>query len=139
MSALAILAAITMWSHHPLRTLQPGRGQDSVVTAQMPDTPVGRRTAAFLAAFSAGTEAMEAFISEQMTPTGVSPTERAKSGEAMRERLGRVTFNRVLSAEGNKLVIVANAEKVGLVKVTTEVQAIAPYLMLPCPDFNPYP
>ena len=57
----------------------------------------------------------------------------------MRDRVGRLTFKRVLLADGNKLVVLVDAEKVGQLKVTTEVEAAAPYRMLPRPDFNPYP
>jgi hypothetical protein len=57
----------------------------------------------------------------------------------MRDRVGRLTFRRVLAGEGNRLVVLVDAEKVGQLRVTTEVEASAPHRMLPRPDFNPYP
>jgi hypothetical protein len=82
---------------------------------------------------------MTRFISEQMTATDQSAADRARAGSSMRERLGKVTFKRVLRDEGSKLIVLVDTEKAGQAKVTTEVEARAPFRMLPRPDFNPYP
>ncbi|MEO7457341.1 MAG: serine hydrolase domain-containing protein, partial [Gemmatimonadaceae bacterium] len=107
-------------------------------SARLPDSPIGRRAAAFLDAFSAGKDGMTKFIAEQMMPADGAPAARAEMSMGMRERIGRVEFRSVLSAEQNKLVLLVSAEKVGPVKVTLEFEPQAPFRMMPRPDFNPY-
>ncbi len=104
----------------------------------MPDTPVGRRTAGFIAAFSGGLDSLATFISTEMTPTADAPPDRAQGSQRMRDMLGKVTFSRVLRAEGNELEILLVSEKAGEVTLLTQAEPTAPNRLLPRPDFHPY-
>jgi hypothetical protein len=139
MKAVFILTVLSIASLPPVERTEPN--QQAVVAPrpeQLPDTPIGKRTAAFLSAFSAGVDSMTRFVDEQMTPTSQPARQRAEASMQMRDRVGKVTFKQVLSATDTKLVIVAESEKAGLLRITTEVEGVAPYRMLPRPDFNPY-
>jgi CubicO group peptidase (beta-lactamase class C family) len=137
---IGVVAALVTGGEVPsLAASTAGSSAPPANSDRMPDTPIGRRMTAFLEAFSSGEAAMTKFIGEQMVPSDQAPSARARAGQPMRDRVGRLTFRRVLSAEASRLVVVVDAENVGQLKVTIETEPTAPYRVLPRPDFNPYP
>ncbi|MBX9928913.1 MAG: beta-lactamase family protein [Gemmatimonadaceae bacterium] len=100
-----------------------GAGSASTV---FPDSPIGRRAAAFLEASNAGTAAMERFIAEQMVPNDATPAERAARGAPMRERNGKLRLIEVIAAAGDEIVFIVESATEGRLEMRMRVEAASP-------------
>ena len=100
-----------------------------------PDTPQGRRMAALLSAFEAGTpEALRALIQANFAASSqreVPLEERVRRLTGMAHEMGALAFEKVLRGEGPEVSFVARSKKTGeWLEVGMRLEAVAPYGIL---------
>jgi CubicO group peptidase (beta-lactamase class C family) len=97
---------------------------------KMPDTPAGRIAAEFLAAFNSGTEKdfLEFFRRNagQAALKRRTDEERLAMNRQMKDRLGRLTVRSIESSGDVGIILLAETEKAGWVKLEFLLEAEAP-------------
>jgi hypothetical protein len=107
----------------PPATLPPGTPTD-----RLPDTPQGKRVAAFLDAYGKGSgQAMEAFLKEHAVPRADRTIEeRVKGLEGIYDRTGKMTFLRLLGVRDDQIRIAVMTEKDGEIQLFVGFEPAAP-------------
>ena len=104
----------------PPATLPPGTPTD-----RLPNTPQGKRVAAFLDAYGKGSgQAMEAFLTEHAVPrTDRTIQERVQGLEGIYDRTGKMTFLRLLGVRDDQIRIAVVTEKDGEIQLLVGFEA----------------
>lgn len=100
----------------------------------LPDTPLGRHAAAYLAAFNAGAdEAMRAFFVEHLTPSALQarpPEARLAAVLPFRQEVRTLTAHTVMSEEGTRLEILAQGGNGDWLSMTFDCEPSPPHLLV---------
>ncbi|HUQ80298.1 MAG TPA: serine hydrolase domain-containing protein [Gemmatimonadaceae bacterium] len=107
----------------PPATLPAGMASD-----RLPDNIQGRRAGAFLEAFSAGTgPALATFLEKNAVPrTDRTIEERVKGLEGIYDRIGKLTFKRLIGVRDDQIRVGVESEKDGPLMVIIQFEANAP-------------
>lgn len=113
------------WMLLAVALLLPPAGAAAAGPASFPETPAGRRAAAFFEAFQAGTEErLAAYFSTAVSPDGLKQrpaAERARRLAGIRKETGDVVVKRVDAPSPGKLVVVTEGKGGELTKWTLEL------------------
>ena len=107
----------------PPATLPAGMASD-----RLPDNIQGRRAAAFLEAFSAGTgPALATFLEKQAVPrTDRTIEERVKGLNGIYDRIGKLTFKRLVGVRDDQIRVDVESEKDGPLTMIIYFEPTAP-------------
>jgi D-alanyl-D-alanine carboxypeptidase len=101
---------------------------------QLPETPTGRRVAAYLKAFNSGEEAaMRAFFNEHAAAASLErrPVEaRLAAYREMRGEIGRLELRRVLAASDTSVRVLAQGRGGGWLELGFEFEAQPPHMLV---------
>ncbi|MCL4808100.1 MAG: hypothetical protein KJ062_09965, partial [Thermoanaerobaculia bacterium] len=113
------------WMLLAVALLLPPAGAAAAGPASFPETPAGRRAAAFFEAFQAGTEErLAAYFSTAVSPDGLKQrpaAERARRLAGIRKETGDVVVKRVDAPSPGKLVVVTEGKGGELTTWTLEL------------------
>lgn len=112
------------WMLLAVALLLPPAGAAAAGPASFPETPAGRRVAAFFEAFQAGTEErLAAYFSAAVSPDGLKQrpaAERARRLAAIRKEIGDVVVKRIDAPSPGRVVVVTEGKGGELTKWTLE-------------------
>jgi len=98
-------------------------------TDRLPDTPQGRRVAAFIDAYSKGTgPALETFLKEQAAPrSDRSLEERVKGLQGIYDRTGKLTFKRLLGVRDDQIRAAVESANDGEMQLIVSLEPTPPH------------